>query len=376
MSWKRNLMEAVVRVRSAVAPSSPMPGSPRRILVLRNNDIGDLLVVTALFEALKKRFPDAEIVAAVGAWCRPVLENNPYVDDVIEVTAPWHNKAIVGQTNFKRFAYCLSSPEVAALRKRKFDVGIDVLGSPFGSLLMMEAGIPYRLGVRGYAGGHSACQRWLESDASKYVGRQALGFAEIFGVRPEDLPPAAPQLYLAERERAKGEELWRGVEGRTRLVMGVGGGFSEKCWPPERFRELLELLETSGSYAVKLVGGENDRETGAALAAGLVCVDNLCGRISLRETFALTSAAGQVVTNPSMLMHVAAAFSVPTVVSMGAFFPSVIEHNALWICRDNVIVHGCEFASGRRAIATAHEVFASVATQAPAPSFAYARAPR
>lgn len=360
MSWKRNLVEAFVRARAAFAPSCAMPRSPRRILVLRNNDIGDLLVVTPLFQALKMRFPDARIVAAVGEWCLPALENNPFVDAVFPVTAPWHNKGIPRQTNFRRFAYCFSSPEVRALREQHFDIGIDVLGSPFGSLLMMEAGIPYRIGVRGYAGGHSACQACLESDGSRYVGRTALAFAELLGARPEKLPPSTPQLYLTEAERARGEELWGGNRRRARLVAGIGGGFPEKCWPLARFRELFERLDRSGSPTIKLVGGKADEQAGREIARGLPAVENLCGTISLRETFALTRTADQVVTNPSMLMHVAAAFSRPTVVSMGPFFPSVLEHNALWICQKNVVVHGCEVAEGRREIASVREVFESL----------------
>ncbi|HEY8900382.1 MAG TPA: glycosyltransferase family 9 protein [Chthoniobacterales bacterium] len=357
MSWKRNLVENLVRAVSLVSPSSPLPVSPKRILVLRNNDIGDLLVISALFEALKRKFPEAKIIAAVGSWACPVIENNPFVDEVFRVTAPWHNKAISGQTDGKRFAYCFSSPEVAELRARKCDVGIDVLGSPFGSFMMMRAGIPYRLGVRGYAGGWSGCHKWVESDGETYVGRGALKFVELLGASEAELPSVKPQLYLSAAEVARGEELWGDTTGKLRLVMGVGGGFPEKCWPPERFRELLELLEEDGGFVVKLVGGKVEVPMGESLAKGLSGVETLCGKVSLRETFALTAAADRVVTNPSMLMHVAAAFSVPAVVSMGPFFPSVIEHNRLWICNDITTVLGCEVKANRHEVATAREVF-------------------
>jgi ADP-heptose:LPS heptosyltransferase len=355
MSWKRDLAETLVQGAALFGPSSKIPSNPRRIFVLRNNDLGDLLVITPLFEALKRRFPQASIIAGIGAWSCPILKNNPFVDEIFPLTAPWHNKMISGQTDAKRLGYCLFSPEVAAMRSKGFDIGIDVLGSPFGSLLMMRAGIPYRLGVRGYAGGHTGCQDWVESDSRRYVGRHALVFAELLGMPEEDIPSVKPQLYLDPSEISRGEELWSGARRTVRLVVGFGGGFPEKCWPLDHFRKLLELFQVSGSHCIKLVGGPTDKERGDALASGLSCVENLAGKVSLRDTFALTARAHQVMTNPSLLMHVAAAFSIPAVVSMGPFFPSIAEHNALWICTPRTTVLGVE--SGDGAVATPRQVF-------------------
>ncbi len=65
--WRRTLrlpshwaLEGVTAgVARARRDSSTPPASPRSIFVLRNNDLGDLLVVTPLFEALRRRIPEA-----------------------------------------------------------------------------------------------------------------------------------------------------------------------------------------------------------------------------------------------------------------------------------------------------------------------------
>lgn len=87
MGIKRSLLEISVtamrmvhRYRKAKAPLS--------ILVLRNNDLGDVVTVTPLFQALRSAFPDSRIVAAVGSWAREILSNNPYVSEVVECNAP------------------------------------------------------------------------------------------------------------------------------------------------------------------------------------------------------------------------------------------------------------------------------------------------
>jgi len=48
--------------------------------------LADLLVSTPLFEALRTRFPAARIVAGIGDWNRPILQNNPYVTEVLSST--------------------------------------------------------------------------------------------------------------------------------------------------------------------------------------------------------------------------------------------------------------------------------------------------
>lgn len=312
---------------------------PRSILVLRNNDLGDLLVVTPLFEALRRRFPAARIAAAVGRWGLPLLAGNPHLTEVLPLDAPWFNKFVPGQTTWRRLRYLLRSPEIDALRRRRFDVGIDVLGSRWGAALLLRAKIPWRLGVRGYAGGHTGVQRTATFDPSEHVGRSALCFAGLLGAGGlPDSAAARPQIFLTPAERAAGEAAWRAVgalePGRARrIVVAPGAGLAVKSWPLESYRELAASLARSAGVAVAIAGGPGDRAAGERLAAGAdraACVANLAGHLSLRETFALLAAADLVVCNSSVAMHAAAAFAKPTVVLLGPSFPSARQHQAQW----------------------------------------------
>ena len=64
----------------------------KNIFVLRNNDLGDVLVATPLVEALKNAYPESKISIGVGDWAKPLLGNNPNLDEIISCNAPWHNK--------------------------------------------------------------------------------------------------------------------------------------------------------------------------------------------------------------------------------------------------------------------------------------------
>ncbi|MFC5455677.1 glycosyltransferase family 9 protein [Prosthecobacter fluviatilis] len=330
MGWKRSALESLVWIASRFAASvNKCPDSPQSIFVLRNNDLGDLLVITPLFEALKMLYPEARIVAGVGDWSRPILENNPHVSEVLSINAPWHNHIVPGQTPLGAFRYILRSHEVSLLKSRQFDIGIDVLGSQFGSLLLMRGGIPFRLGVKGYAGGHSAAQRYFDLDYCKYVGRSSLLFAELLGAM--QVPSAKPQIFLTAQEMAYGDEMWAEHGGRKRrIVIGPGAGFAEKCWPLGHYEKLIRALTLDARNQVVVVGGPREMAVGAQLSCGNSAVRNLTGLTTLRETFSLVAQADLVICNSSLLMHVAAAFEKPSVVLLGEWFDSAALHALQW----------------------------------------------
>ena len=335
MAWKGTLVEIPLAIASRIAaPWGGMPASPREILVIRPNDLGDLLTTTPAFAALRRRFPSSRIIAAVGSWGSPVLLNNPNVDEVVELDAPWNNKFVADQSWPAIARFLWKSGQVQSLRRRGgFDIGIDVLGSHVGSLLMMRLGVRYRVGVRGYRGGWTACQRHVRFSSAVHVAQAALDQAALLGAT--EMPAAIPQLFLSASERAEAERMWGArTPGIARLIVGVGGGLQEKCWPAERMADaLLRLTQPVDAPPVQalLVGGAGDVERGAriaALAGG--AVKSVCGATTLRSTFALCGAADACLTNASMLFHAAAAFRKPTVVVLGGLNSSSDSHDRLW----------------------------------------------
>jgi len=342
MGWKGLLLETPVWLLSRFhrARFDPRRATPRDILVLRPNDFGELLTTTPIFEALHKRFPSTRLIAGVGSWGRPILENNPYIDEVIEIDAPWNNKIVADRSHGAVLRFLTKSPQVAALKARGgFDVAIDVLGSYMGAALMMRAGARYRIGVRGYRGGWTGCQAHIDY-MRRQCGRAALAQAELLGA--SDLPEARPQLYLTEAERAQAAQIWS--EGSTtgrravRLVAGVGAGVPTKAWnATEAGRALADIardIESAGDACdIVIVGSEADRARAAEAikAAGPgVRIRSLAGEISMRIMFALVEASDVVLTNSTMLLHVAAAFRRPTVAVLGGSITKPDVHDKIW----------------------------------------------
>ena len=74
-------------------------------------------------------------------------------------------------------------------------------------------------------------------------------------------------------------------------------------------------------------------------------VRNLCGKTDLRKTFAITSRCDAVVSNTSLLMHVAGAFSKPNLVLLGPWYDSSKLHAKQW-GHEKTIVAGRETNEG------------------------------
>ena len=161
------------------------------------------------------------------------------------------------------------------------------------------------------------------------VGRSSLRFAEHLGAA--FLPESRPQLFLTEVEKLGAEETWRKItQGKPvkRILIGPGGGLKVKGWPAASYEELVRLMNAVPDLKMAAVGSSEDKETGEKLAkAG---AENLTGLLTLRQTFALTAAANYVISNPSMLMHAAAAFKKPTLVLLGPAFESESRHFVQW----------------------------------------------
>jgi ADP-heptose:LPS heptosyltransferase len=61
-----------------------------KILVIRRDNIGDLICTTPLFEALRRHYPQAYIAALVNSYNAPAIHDNPYLDDIFSYTKGKH----------------------------------------------------------------------------------------------------------------------------------------------------------------------------------------------------------------------------------------------------------------------------------------------
>ena len=107
------------RVQQARLCLRPEPNTivSRRILFLRRENIGDLILTTPLFHALREQLPDAYLAALVNSYNAPVLAGNGDLDQVFVYTKGKHAGSLIAAIG-ARFA---QARLLLRLRAMRFD---------------------------------------------------------------------------------------------------------------------------------------------------------------------------------------------------------------------------------------------------------------
>jgi ADP-heptose:LPS heptosyltransferase len=210
-----------------------------RILVIRRDNIGDLVCTTPLIAALRARFPEAGIVALVNSYNAPVLAGNPDVSEVCAYTKLKHRGAheSVARILWNRMRL------LSRLRTLRFDYAI-LAGAPF---LPQALKFARRVGVRhivGYTDPVQPAARHIDLGlpgnhlAGRHEVELTFDLLQPLGISG---PPGGLVLIPDPRETERA---------RAALVPGSGPVIGihvsarkpSQRWPAARFAELLRRI--------------------------------------------------------------------------------------------------------------------------------------
>ena len=287
-----------------------------RVLIIKLDAMGDVLRTTALLPALKAAHPGAAIVWITRAESIPLLENNPYLSEVI--------------------AYGADSN--VHLLARQFDRVINLDAGKISAGLASLARSPrkdgYVLHEQGYVvATNQAAQAWLEVGTNDALKRQG---TRTYQAWMKDIlaVPAVPDGYvfeLRDEERQAGrrhlQELHLDFERPiVGLNTGAGGRWELKQWREAGFLELVERLGRDFETQFVLLGGPAEAERNARLqrAASVQLIDPGC-RNPIRHFAALTACCDVIVTGDTLAMHIALALGRRTVALFGPTSAPEIE---------------------------------------------------
>jgi ADP-heptose:LPS heptosyltransferase len=289
-----------------------------RVLAVRPDHLGDVLLTTAALAALRRAEPEAEIVALVGPWSCEILRRNPDVDRVLVYPFPWFDR---GQASLAR-RYAAAGGLAAWLRT----VGIHrayLLRSDhwWGAMAAALAGIPERVGY-GVAESRPFLTRTFDAPSSdEHVVRSALrlvGGAQAAASGQPGSP--ATRFFPSATDRAAVANLRRaaGFEDAARyVVVHPGASTPLKRWPTERWAALLHRLTGEGTR-ILLTHGPGEAQVANAIAGQ--CSRQI-GRTpvapSLGQLGALFEASEFALGMDSAPMHLATAVGTPTVRLVG-----------------------------------------------------------
>lgn len=256
------------------------------------NWIGDFVMATPVLEDVRKFYPEAKISVLCSGVLGELLENNPFINEVI----PFSRK--------NRF---FPKGLIPRLRKEKYDLGI-LLTNSFSSAFHFWIG-----GVKKRMGFYRKSRAFLLSENREY--KKGCHLVETYKSLIGSFSDSRPKLFIPPKEKKIGK-----------TVFGINPGAaygSAKCWPPERFKEVIErLLKEVPNSEVRVFGDKLTKEIAAQITEGFdERVTNLAGKTTLKELISEIGALDAFLTNDSGPMHIANSLQVPLVAVFGSTNP-------------------------------------------------------
>jgi lipopolysaccharide heptosyltransferase II len=303
--------QALLRVFGLILGSghdrtTDQPADIRKILFIRIDRIGDMVLSTPAIRSLKSRYPQARLTVLASPSNHALLPLDPDVDEILVFEPP----SIRNSSKVLRL--------LRRLRRSGFDAVVDPLASHDlkTALIAFFTGAPLRVGFAG--GGREVffSSGMPAADPDRHVVDLTLDLVMRLGAAA---PQRAPRIVLASPETARARAWLKNNNPEDRPVVGVhpGAYYPSQCWPTEYYAALATALQRDLRCRVVLIGGPADRvwidqirrSSGESLAVYQAA--------DLRQAAALMSQLHVMVCNNSGPLHLAAAFDVPTVSFMG-----------------------------------------------------------
>ena len=290
-------------------PASP----PRRVLLLRLQRIGDLIMTLDAIDDVRQALPSAQIDLVVGSWNLELATRIVGLHRVETLDAAWLARDDRGL------------PLAAMLRRargwaaRHYDLAINFEPDIRGNLVIAATRAAVTAGFSS-AGGGRAIDVALPYDPLAHTADNARRLvAAVLDVPPRSQPTRL-ELRSAERHRA------RDLLARARFPLigiHVSGGRAIKQWPAERFADLAVRLARRYGGTFMLTGSSSDRGLVDPVGRALADFDvvDLVGDLDLPTLAAALEQADVLITGDTGPMHVAALVGTPVVAVFGPSDP-------------------------------------------------------
>lgn len=304
-----------------------------KVLIIQQKMIGDVLVTSILFEAIKHKYPNAELHYVINSHTFSVVENNPFIDQFRFVTAA-HEKS---KREFYKFA--------KQLKNEKFDVVIDVYSKFSSNLISYFSNAKVKISK----------QKWYSSfiytdlfnEASKAKTNAGLAIENRLQLlEPLNIDTSKiikPNIYITDAEKTNAKQFLESHRinlEKPLFMIGVLGSGTSKTYPFAYMAKMIDCIIEEQSDSQVLFNYIPKQEADAQ------AIFNLCdpktqkhiyfdvfGK-SLRDFLALTTHCTALIGNEGGATNMAKALNIST---FTIFSPWIIKE--AWNMFDDDKVH-------------------------------------
>jgi heptosyltransferase-2/heptosyltransferase-3 len=316
---RRNLLRGLAKFPFAPIPLPRSAGA--RILLIRPDHLGDVLLTTPAIHALKAARPDIELHALVGPWSAQVLANYPELDQVLTIPFPGFTRS--ASKSDLRSPYQMALTASRMLRRIGYTSAIILRPDHWwGAMLAHLAGIPHIIGYD-----LPDVTPFLTDPLEfqfQHVVRQNLKLVEywtgtilqrniVYRFPTEERDHHYIEGYLSE---------WGLEAGQPYFCIHPGSGTKVKQWDTEKWAQVADTLADQLNAAVILTGSDAEMPLAQQIAGAMQRPAIItAGDTQVGQLGALFAGAKVVLGPDSGPLHLAAAAGAPTVTLYGPANP-------------------------------------------------------
>ncbi len=268
----------------------------KRLLVIRTDRIGDVILSTPVLTEIKKHFDSSFTAMMLNPYTKDVVSGHPDVDKIIIDDMDGIHKGISGLKKL-----------VTELKEYRFDAALVLHPTPRLALLCFLGGIPVRAGT-GYRYYSFLFNKKIYRHR-KTSGRHELDLnLEILsavGVRPGKV---AFKFFIPDKAEQKINTLLKAnnITGHF-VVLHPGSGGSALDWPAESFGQLAAQIQKKLKLPVVATGSASESELIDLIEQQAPGIIRLDGQLNIKELAALLKKSSLVVANSTGPLHLAVA---------------------------------------------------------------------
>lgn len=309
--------------------------SDRRILIIRTDRIGDVLLTTPAIKAVRDHYPNSHIAVMVRPYAEEIVDGNPYLDEVILYDKDGEHKGWWGTLKF-----------VGELRRKKFDMALILHPTNRSNLIPFLAGIPERIGYDKKLG--FLLTKKLKD--VKHLGEKHeidynLEVLRTVGIEAKDKILYMPIKEENEKVIDRFFVLNNLKESNGVVAFHPGASCPSKRWSAYRFGRVADELMKKYKFNVVIIGGPSDVETVKQMHMAMLYTPIILSEEhSLGEVAALLKRCKIFISNDSGPVHIAVAVGTPVISIFGRADPGLSPKRWAPVGPNDVVIHkdvGC-----------------------------------
>jgi ADP-heptose:LPS heptosyltransferase len=275
----------------------------KRILIVRTDRVGDVVMITPMIRELRKTFPDAFIATLTNTNTQDILINNSHLDQII------------ADDLSKDSFYSVT----AKLREYNFTDGLLVMPTERAAYQMFLGGVKNRIGVGKKF--YEVITLMKSVSRNKYIPLRheadyCMDLARKIGVVTDDL---TPEIYISTEEKKTGMEILKSLKVTEKdrgIIVHTGSGKSSSNWSEDKYLELVKrIIEKDSSAKIILTAKEMSENFKANLISlnnlNIVFADQHINR--LRDLICIIANTDLLIAPSTGPLHIASALKIKTI---------------------------------------------------------------